>query len=264
MSSSELPEAACSAIASGDLAQLQHLYGSNLSLEEIARQAAQDKQPETLEWCYTQGWTHPAESFNNKFFILATDAGIPIFQVLVNHGWNLNAHYTEACGDALACAIRSGEYDFTKWLLEHGHDPTPSEGMHGPSVVSTTVQGDTASMDILKLLLNHGTDVDGCGVGIAAAEEGNLEALQVLIEHGINPEERDRSWAAFDDEPYDSEATALYHACRQGKLECVKLLLDRGADAQARNGEGTSCVAVAKKRGHQDVVELLEARGVTD
>jgi hypothetical protein len=271
MSPSELPGDVRIAIASGDVARLQHLYGSNLSLEEVAKQAARDKQPQVLEWCYTQGWKHPEESFNNDFFITAVDGGIPIFQVLLDHGWKINAHHSEACGDALNCAVTSGDYDFAKWLLDHGHDATPSEGIHGPNVLSTTVQGDTTSMEMLKLLIDHGISLEDCGAGVAAAEEGNLEALQLLIDHGINLEDRDRSWGTYDEDDeedshdaWDSCATALYRACKRGELDCIELLLDRGADAQAKNDEGLSCYSVAKKRGHQDVVKLLEEKGVTE
>jgi len=42
------------------------------------------------------------------------------------------------------------------------------------------------------------------------------------------------------------------------------LLLDRGADAHSKDEEGTSCLAIAKKRGHEEIVQLLEEKGVTE
>jgi hypothetical protein len=145
MASSAVPAAVLSAAKSGDLAQLQDLYQLGMSLEEIAKQAAKYKQPHVLEWYYGQGWIRRAEPFNNDFFIWAA----AIFQVLVGHGWDLNAHYTETCGDALACAIEGGEYEFVKWLLEHGHDSTPSESLHGAYAIIATVCGETASIEML-------------------------------------------------------------------------------------------------------------------
>ena len=82
----------------------------------------------------------------------------------------------------------------------------------------------------------------------------------------MHVEDREMCWYPFDDdrdEPDESRGTALYRACRQGNLECVELLLDRGANAQASDDGGTTCVAISKMRGHQDVVKLLEERGVT-
>ena len=117
------------------------------------------------------------------------------------------------------------------------------------------------------LLLEHGIDVDGSGVGIAAAEEGNVEALRLLLDYGVHLEDRNMAWHSFDedqDEPDESQGTALYRACRQGHIECVELLLARGADVQAKDAGGISCLNIAKERGHQDVVRLLENSGVTE
>jgi hypothetical protein len=261
-------EAVLSAAESGDLTQLQNLYRPGMSLEEVAKQAAQHKQPHILEWCYAHSWTHAAESFNSNFFIhAASGASSAIFQVLVDHGWDLNAHYTEYCGDALAMAIMGGEYDFAKWLLEHRHDSTPRGGIHGPEPITETVCRETGSIEMLKLLLAHGISLEETGVGIVAADEGNLEALRLLLDHGLDLEDRSMIGYPFDDdrdEPEESCGTALYRACRQGHFECVELLLGRGADPQARDDGGTSCFGIAKKRSHREVVELLEKRGVTE
>lgn len=256
-----------SSIKSGNLASLKDHYDSSTSLNDIARQAARYAQPQILSWCYTQGWTPQSPSLNDQFYIDAIDGASPaIFQVLLDHNWDINAHEIESVGDALACAVMSGNYEFAKWLLEHGHRSTPHDPMFGESAVVTTVRGETASMDMLELLLEHGIVVKGLGVGIAAADEGNTEGLRKLLDYGVGVEERDMYWYPFDeerDEPESSEGTALYRACRQGRVECVKLLLDRGADAYAKDEGGVSCLEIARRRGHEDVVKLLEDRGVT-
>jgi hypothetical protein len=229
-----------------------------MELEEIAKQAARQGQAQILEWCFAYGWYYPAESFSGKFLLAAMDGASPaVFQVLIDHGWNINGHYSENCGDILTSAICGGEHDFAKWLLEHGHDPTPKEGIHEPYAIVETVHGDMASIDVLKLLLEYGINVERTGVGVAAADEGNVEGLGLLLDHGVLLEDRDMCWYPFDDdrdEPYESQGTALYRACRQGHAECVVLLLARGADAQAKDDGGISCLGIAKKRKHQDVV----------
>ncbi|KAH8731403.1 ankyrin repeat-containing domain protein [Phaeosphaeriaceae sp. PMI808] len=230
MSNSELPELILSAIRSGNFTQLQELCQPDMSLEKIAQQAAQYKQPQILEWCCAQGWAPPPKSSNNQFFISAiTGASPTIFQVLVDHGWDLNAHESEACGDDLASAVMDGSYDFAKWLLKYGHRATPHDPIHGPSAISTTIRGETASIEMLKLLLDHGFALKESGAGIAVAGEGNLEVLRLLLDHGVNTEDREMWWYPFDDdrdEPDESQGTALYRACRQGRLGCVELLLD--------------------------------------
>jgi ankyrin repeat protein len=262
-----MPEAVVSAVKLGDLMQLQDFYQPDMPLQAIAQLAARHAQPKILEWCYAQGWVHPQESFNDQFFFAATHgASSAIFEVLVDHGWDLNAHWTEVGGDTLTSAILSDQYDFAKWLLEHGHVATPREGMYDPEYcLSSIVRGDSTSIEMLRLLLDHGIDAKDTGASIAAADEGNLEALRLLLDYGIDIEDRNMVGYPFDedrDEPDESQGTALYRACRQGHLECVELLLDRGADAQAKDDGGTSCVEVAKKRGHEDVIGLLQERGV--
>jgi hypothetical protein len=86
-------------------------------------------------------------------------------------------------------------------------------------------------------------------------------ALRLLLDRGLNIEDRDMSWYVFDedgDEPYESKGTALYRPCRQENLECVELLLERDADPLAKDLEGTSCLDIARQRGHEDVVQLSE------
>jgi ankyrin repeat protein len=176
---------------------------------------------------------------------------------------DLNAHKNEFHGDALACAVMNNSYNFAKWLLEHGHRSTPNDPYHGPSAISWTICGDRANQEMLKLLLDHGHDLENSGAGVAAADEGNVEALRLLLDRGLNIEDRDMSWYPFDeDEPYESQGTALYRACRQGNVECVELLLERGADPLAKDLEGISCLDIARQRGHEYVVRLLEDSGL--
>jgi ankyrin repeat protein len=65
-----------------------------------------------------------------------------------------------------------------------------------------------------------------------------LEALRLLLDHGIDLEDRCMIGYPFDDdrdEPEESCDTALYRACRQGHFECVELLLGRGADLKTKD-----------------------------
>ncbi|KAH7410380.1 ankyrin repeat-containing domain protein [Phaeosphaeria sp. MPI-PUGE-AT-0046c] len=268
MTTSNLPDTILSAIKSGDLPQLRKQYDANVSLEEIARQAASSGQADIIEWCYTQGWAPKSPSFNDRFYICTIDGASPtVFQVLINHGWDINAHETETVGDALACAISTENYNFAKWLLDHGHRPTPIDSNYGNSSVSELIkEGSKSSFKILKLLLDYRIDLKDEGMVMVAANYGHLRFLESLLDYGVDTEDRAPQWYPFDgdeDNPYATEGTGLYRACRQGHLDCVRLLLDRGANAQAKDDSGTSCLAIAKERHHDDIVELLLHHGAT-
>lgn len=265
----DLPSTVLAAIQSGDIRRLEMVYDTTIALNDIAIHAATAKQPQILEWCFSQGWKPPSESLNDDFYVAAMcSSSASIFQVLVNHGMDMNAHTTETIGDALAGAVMYGKYDFAKWLLEHGHKVNPHEPMHGDCSITSTLSGHYGSMDMLKLLLDHGFELREYGAAIAAADEGNLEGLELLLAHGgFDIDEVAMWWYPFDDdrdEPESSEGSALYRACRQGHFSCVQLLLDFGASPEAKDIGGVSCLQIAKDRGHENIVELLEARGLME
>lgn len=215
MRSPKLPDAVASAIASGDFAQFQSLYQLNpdIPLREIAKHAAKQGQAQVMQWCCDQGWRPPRES--------------------------------EACGDALACAVMCNKYEFAKWLLDHGHRPTPEDPMHGPSSISWTMYEDTANQEMLKLLLDYGHDLEHSGAGVAAAEYGNLEALRLLLDRGVNIEDAEMSWYPFNedgDEPYESQGVAMKTSCSSW----------RTADGQTRSSSISSndCSSFSESTGH--------------
>jgi hypothetical protein len=90
-------------------------------------------------------------------------------------------------------------------------------------------------------------------------------ALRLFLDHGINIKDRvmprcSFTWDNDGDNPYEASGTALYRACQQGHVECVESLLGRGADPLAKAIAGTSCLDIARQRGYEDVVRLLEDR----
>jgi ankyrin repeat protein len=53
----------------------------------------------------------------------------------------------------------------------------------------------------------------------------------------------------------------LQHAAKRGNLEIVKLLLEKGADVNATNGGGGTALVSAAYRGYTDIAKLLVERG---
>ena len=53
----------------------------------------------------------------------------------------------------------------------------------------------------------------------------------------------------------------LHEASREGHVFMVKLLLDAGADVNAKDNEGFTPLRYARMEGHPDVVELLKTAG---
>lgn len=85
---------------------------------------------------------------------------------------------------------------------------------------------------------------------ITAVYKNYPQAVQLLLSRGADPDAREAertNWAA------------LHTAAWQGNYEVVDMLLDAGANADVENQNRQTPIDLAKERGHEDVVMLLEA-----
>lgn len=159
---------------------------------------------------------------------------------------------------AIWAATRAGcSSELTELLLDHGADPTVA-GPDGrtPYRLATTA----GRTDLLELLRRHGAAEDAsatelfisaCMRGdreeahrrldddrgllarlgpdeqaslVSAAERGNTDAVALMLDLGLTPDVRG-----------ERGATALHSAAYSGSAETVRLLLERGADMEARD-----------------------------
>jgi len=56
-----------------------------------------------------------------------------------------------------------------------------------------------------------------------------------------------------------TERTALMAASDNGHFDVVKMLLDNGADVNAKDQNGRTALYFAKEKGHQNIIMLFEA-----
>ncbi|XP_021289257.1 tankyrase [Herrania umbratica] len=81
----------------------------------------------------------------------------------------------------------------------------------------------------------------------AAAQLGDLDALRLALDN-LN---------GSIDEPVEDGDTALHLACLYGYLPCVQLLLERGANLEAKDEDGAVPLHDACAGGFIDIVQLL-------
>lgn len=87
-------------------------------------------------------------------------------------------------------------------------------------------------------------DTSGLGLIHWAADRGNVNALQILLKHGINVDLRD-----------SDGQTALHYAASVDHLECVKLLIKFGADRTIFDNDGQTCLSVANNSIISDLLK---------
>ena len=271
---SNLPPQLEAACRDGDLDQIRLLLASPAvsqspdkahTLLEIACIAARTDRPELLTFCFEQGFQVENGSMNSPLLHAANGGqSVPVFQVLLRHGWDVNTNWSEFDGDSLVAACYHGNAPLVQFLLENGADPN-SDRVCGDWVAMTyAVAGSRASTEVLELLLDHGCVIQETGALIAAAEVGNMEAAKLLVERGADLEEVWDYGGYVDRARELRQGTALFKACEAGQLEIVDYLLDRGSDAAFRDGIGRSSFSVAKDNGHEKVLDLLKARGIRE
>mmetsp|Transcript_44132 Transcript_44132/g.90080 ORF Transcript_44132/g.90080 Transcript_44132/m.90080 type:complete len:280 (-) Transcript_44132:2349-3188(-) len=85
----------------------------------------------------------------------------------------------------------------------------------------------------------------------AAAAHGREDVLDLLIRHGANPSDNDMPQGF----------TPLMVSAAKGKVHAVLLLIDRGADINAKNELGQTALHLAALNGHAHVIKALIAEG---
>ncbi|KAL6110763.1 cdkn2b [Pungitius sinensis] len=117
-------------------------------------------------------------------------------------------------------------------------------------LTTAAATGNTADV---KTLLQAGASVNGANrfgrTALQVMMMGSLPVAQVLLKHGADPNVTDRS----------SGATPLHDAARTGFLDTVRLLVEFGADPQARDNRQCQPVDLARANNDVDMVNFLQS-----
>ena len=133
----------------------------------------------------------------------------------------------------------------TQWLLDAGAHPDDGEALYHS----------LDSIACLRLLLAAGARVTGTNAMYRVLDQDNIEALQLLLAHGGDANERAAESMAT---PF---GTPLLWAIRRRRSPAhIEALLDAGADATAMTGDGTSAHVLALRFGLPEAAELLARR----
>jgi len=168
-----------------------------------------------------------------------------------------NADYYAKGGDRpLFRAVKSGNIDVVKLLLEKGADPNVSfDDATGSPLDSAVLGGDP---EMVRLLIAGGAKVNYKMRGaytalhsacLAKESPSSLEIVAVLLESG-----------AEVNAVTHIGLTPLMNAVEADNTSLVKLLLSRGADPSIKNFQGRTALDIAvKNRKNGEIIRLLKS-----
>ena len=112
-----------------------------------------------------------------------------------------------------------------------------------------------SDIDVNALYGHYGVGLEGHTVLHEAASKGQIEVIQYLLAHGVNVEVRDTDQFGG--------STPLIYAAQSVHVDAVRVLLDAGADIDARGPNDETVLsavlsdAVQVKQSHIDTIILL-------
>jgi hypothetical protein len=161
---------------------------------------------------------------------------------------------------ALSAAAESGRLDAARWLLDHG---AGVDGHSPGQVTPIHLAIKTGHLDVVALLLRHGAEFDAAREREALLNQAAgwqpagpaVEVINWLVDHGV-PADGNNVAAG----------TPLMLAAFGGPPEVIECLIARGADVNARAGDGTRPIDMARRNnlnGNVNV-ELLRSHGARE
>jgi hypothetical protein len=155
-------------------------------------------------------------------------------------------------------AAHEGNVDRVRLLLDSGVDPN-TKTKYGFTALDSAVR--FGYTDIARLLLNAGATINPNSL-IAAAKGGHDDMVNLLLDKGADINERYTTGQS-----YDSSDTPLHEASDKGNVSTVRILLERGAEVDAKNSDGTTPLyavvtsgSIGKDKDREAIVRMLLER----
>ena len=135
-----------------------------------------------------------------------------------------------------------------KTLLRHGADPNQPDEADRLPICYAAQDGNT---NALQMLVDAGANVNAPNAAAQTALvqlllEDNLPAARLLVHYGADPNQTDRSGE-----------TALHKAVRRNNPDAVRFLLENGADPAILNSSGRAPIHMAAAAGRKELVEIF-------
>ncbi|MES2604673.1 MAG: ankyrin repeat domain-containing protein [Pseudomonadota bacterium] len=168
----------------------------------------------------------------------ATHANLEVLELLLDAGADVESPNPEG-QTALMAVARTGSLEAAELLLEHGANINAAETWGGQTALMWAAARQQPAM--VKLLIAKGAEID-------------KRAIDRNWERRVTSEPRVK-------EMFQGGFTALLYGVREECLECVKTLLDAGADINKPDPDNVSPLIMALVNMRFDIAKYLVERG---
>jgi ankyrin repeat protein len=167
---------------------------------------------------------------------------------------------TYGCGIDIVCASRLGMLDRVEMHLARDPFAVYRRGCIGETVLHWPAHN--GYVKVVEALIRAGAVVDADEIGLYGgkplhwAAEHSPSTVRVLLSHGADPRSRNLMKGEF-------EGYTPLHMCARQREECVEnaaLLLEAGADLQAKDAKGQTPLEIARSSGRTRMAEYLAAQ----
>ncbi|EFQ29547.1 uncharacterized protein GLRG_04691 [Colletotrichum graminicola M1.001] len=180
-----------------------------------------------------------------------------LLSALIKAGCNINKRNEDTDETAIHTAIAWGQKTAVKLLLDSKVDLGVRDNLGRTPLLLSAEFGQP---EIVQMLLDAGASVndkDESGVSVinTAVSNGEFEALQRLLAAGADPNDGENSEDSFELQP------PLVCAAEHGRLQCIRVLLEHGADPRVDSNKGTPLYVLCHLSGVAEGCRLLIERG---